>query len=184
MRTDDEAGRRRRFEAIATEVFEPLQRYLRRRAAPDDADDAFGDVLLVVWRRLDDVPPGAALPWCYGVARRVLANQRRSARRQASLVERIAGSGAATPLGGPEAASLDPRLGSALRRLGEADQEVLRLWAWEHLEPRDIAVTLGISPNAAALRLSRARRRLADQLRRQDRRGAGHIGTRHLGSHS
>ncbi|NNE95898.1 MAG: RNA polymerase subunit sigma-24, partial [Acidimicrobiales bacterium] len=50
---------RARFEAVAAEVYEPLQRYLRRRAASSDADELLDDVLLVLWRRLDDIPPGA-----------------------------------------------------------------------------------------------------------------------------
>ena len=52
---------------FAAEVYEPLQRYLRRRAHADDAADALADTLLVVWRRLDDVPDDP-LPWCYGAA--------------------------------------------------------------------------------------------------------------------
>jgi RNA polymerase sigma-70 factor (ECF subfamily) len=48
--------RRERFERVAGEVSEPLQRYLRRRAPAADAADALADTLLVVWRRLDDVP--------------------------------------------------------------------------------------------------------------------------------
>jgi len=42
-------------------VYEPLQRYLRRRTDAAAADDVLGDALLVMWRRLDDVPPDAAL---------------------------------------------------------------------------------------------------------------------------
>ena len=48
------------------------------------------ETFLVAWRRLDDVPADA-LPWLYGVARRVLANQRRSADRGAALERRLAG---------------------------------------------------------------------------------------------
>jgi len=40
----------------------------------------------------------------------------------------------------------------------------LRLWAWEQLSQREIAVVLDISPNAASIRLHRATRRLKDRL--------------------
>lgn len=70
MYQEDE--RRRRFESLLSEVHDPLTRYLRRRASFADADDILSDVLLTIWRRLDDVPTEAELPWCYGVARRVL----------------------------------------------------------------------------------------------------------------
>lgn len=173
-----DADRRRRFDTIASEVYEPLQRYLRRRAAPDDAEDAFGDVLLTVWRRLDDVPPDAALPWCYGVARRVLANQRRSARRRSRLLERLEATRPAPPDPGPVEPGLDPRLAEAFASLRDPDREILAMWAWEQLEPRQIAVTLGISANAAALRLSRARKRLAGALG-QDHAPSGHTRSEH-----
>ena len=54
--------RRARFEALAAEVYEPLQRYVRRRIDAAAADDVVSDTLLVCWRRLDDVPDDAALP--------------------------------------------------------------------------------------------------------------------------
>lgn len=41
---------------------------------------------------------------------------------------------------------------------------MLRLWAWEQLPPREIAVALGISPNAASIRLHRAKKRLRQLL--------------------
>ena len=78
--------RRERFARVAATVYEPLQRYLRRRAQAADAADALADTLLTVWRRLDDVPADP-LPWCYGVARRCLANQRRGDSRRLRLVE-------------------------------------------------------------------------------------------------
>ena len=74
------------------EVYEPLQRYLRRRCAPGDVDDVFNDTLLTIWRRLDAVPTDNPLPWCYGVARNCLANQRRGANRRLRLVGKVSAS--------------------------------------------------------------------------------------------
>jgi RNA polymerase sigma-70 factor (ECF subfamily) len=68
----------------------------------------------------------------------------------------------------------DPELTAALERLTDDDREVLHLWAWEQLEPREIAPVLEISVNAATLRLSRARKKLADSLSRQDSASDGH----------
>jgi RNA polymerase sigma-70 factor (ECF subfamily) len=48
--------------------------------------------------------------------------------------------------------------------LSAADAEVLRLWAWEELAPREIALVLGITPNAASIRLHRAKARLRARL--------------------
>jgi RNA polymerase sigma-70 factor (ECF subfamily) len=173
----DERFRRARFEAVAAEVYEPLQRYLRRRANADDAADVLAETLLVVWRRLDDVPDDA-LAWCYGVARRQLANHRRGDERRLRLVGRAAAQ--------PEPASpdpqdmvdqLDPELHAAIRQLSDAEAEIVHLWAWERLEPKEIATVLELSPNAVSVALSRAKRKLAGILDggRQDRHDAGHL---------
>ena len=88
---------------------------------------------------------------------------------------------AATPGGGA-----GEHLDAALARLSDADRELVHLWAWEGLEPREIAVVLDSTPNAISIRLHRVRRRLADDLTsvatssRKDPRPAGHEqGTRH-----
>lgn len=61
-------------------VGEPVRRYLHRRTDAATADDVFGDVLLVCWRRLDDVPaaPENAVPWAFVVARQCLQNAQRA----------------------------------------------------------------------------------------------------------
>src|SRR5688572_20320025 len=85
---DDE--RRRAFEALVLSAYVPMLRYLRRRADAATAEDVLGDALLVLWRRFDDVPQDAALPWCFGVVRGCLANRLRGDERQRRLVHRIA----------------------------------------------------------------------------------------------
>lgn len=172
MTTDPDA--RARFEAVAAEVYEPLQRYLRRRASGDDAGDVFTETLLTIWRRIDDLPTDAALPWCYGVARRTLANHRRGRDRRLRLVRRLEAQPPPMPAPDPSDALGDPALDGALASLPEADREILRLWAWEDLEPREIAAVLEITPNAAGLRLGRAKGRLAAEMARRDPDRAGH----------
>lgn len=168
-----EDSKRATFEAVASEVYEPLQRYLQRRCRPDDVDDLFNDVLLVVWRRIDDVPDGNPLPWCYGVARRCLANYRRGEDRRLRLVQRVGSAAEPGPVQSWVEES-DVELHEAIDQLSELDREVIRLWAWERLEPREIAEVLDSTPNAISVRLNRARRQLHHQLARKDRIGAGH----------
>ena len=166
---------RRRFEQLVAQVYEPVQRYLLRRTDPATADDVLGDVLLVLWRRLDDVPVDSPLPWTYGVARKCLANCRRAAVRQEQLVRRVAAERPVEDDG-------DDRLAEALARLPEDDRELLRLWAWEQLPPREIATVLGVSANAAAIRLHRAKKRLKHLLTDgQEGRSTGHEGLREEG---
>jgi RNA polymerase sigma-70 factor, ECF subfamily len=172
----NDAARRRRFEALVADTYEPLQRYLSRRSDPATADDVLGDVLLVLWRRLDDVPPDAALAWAYGVARGCLTNNRRSAVRQERVVLRLARERT------PGESEPDEALDEAMRALPEADRELLRLWAWEQLAPREIALTLGVSANAVSIRLHRAKQKLKELLQaRKDGDDAGHSGVREGG---
>jgi RNA polymerase sigma-70 factor, ECF subfamily len=162
-----DAERRQRFEVLAHEVWAPVERYLARRAGPGEAEDLLAEVLLVLWRRLDDVPPEAGLPWAYKVAQGVLSNERRGQERRLKLLRRLR---AEPPVALPDD---DPPLREALARLRPNEQEVLRLWAWEGLEAKDIAVVLGITANAAAVRLSRAREALRNELGK-DPGSAGH----------
>ena len=143
------------FEAMLAEVWVPVQRYLRRRSDAATAEDVLGEVLLVLWRRREDIPPDAALPWCYGVARGCLANAVRGEQRRLRLVRRLTAEPLPAPL--PED---DPALAEALATLRPDDQELLQLWAWEQLGPTEIAAVLAITSNAASIRLHRALKRL------------------------
>lgn len=166
-----ELERRRRFEDVVESVYVPLQRYVGRRTDVSSAEDVLGDVLLVLWRRCDDIRADGTLAWSYAVARRCLANHRRGTRRRSRLLTRLAEL-PAPPV--PEAA--DPRLVHALLSLSKKDRELLRLWAWEQLPPREIAIVLGVSPNAASIRLHRATGRLRDHLATgKDRPAGGHL---------
>ncbi|MDJ0952072.1 MAG: sigma-70 family RNA polymerase sigma factor [Acidimicrobiia bacterium] len=138
--------------------------YCGRRLPSSEALDAASDTFLVVWRRLGDVPDEPSeRPWLYGVARRVVANHHRSARRRHHLIERIASDGQAV-IEAPDDQVLrtepDRRVIDALNLLGEADREVVLLRLWEELSTTEIAECLGISDVAVRKRLSRARRRL------------------------
>lgn len=160
-----------RFEALARQLVDPLRRFLIRRTDPETAEDALADTLLVCWRRLDDVPEDP-LPWAYGVARNCLANELRSARRQERVAAKVAAAGPIEETM-PLAADGDPELAEALTTLSETDAELLRLWAWEQLTTSEIAEALEITPNAAAVRLHRAKAKLRSVLGKSDA-AAGH----------
>ena len=57
---------------------------------------------------------------------------------------------------------------AALGRLDERDREVLLLTAWDRLDRDAIAVVLGCTRANVAVRLMRARRRLARELELED----------------
>ena len=85
----DEPAFRRLFDS----AYRPLLAYARRRAeSTADAEEVVAETLLVAWRRRLELPADDPLPWLYGVARRVLANQRRGRERLGRLRSALAGS--------------------------------------------------------------------------------------------
>lgn len=173
--------------ALVADVGEPVRRYLHRRADAATADDVYGDVLLVCWRRLDDVPSGDdTLPWAFVVARQCLANAQRAERRRTRLVGRIIAVDPPTEAERADEAaddaadnSDDADLHTALARLRSADAELLRLWAWDELTTPQLATVLGISPNAASIRLHRAKARLRAELDRAEALAADEVRAEH-----
>lgn len=169
-----------RFRELYTAHFDALLAYaLRRVARPEDAADVVSDSFLVAWRRRSHLPAGdEARLWLYGVARNMLANQRRGDRRRDRLGEALRQRLAASAdLWAPDPSTeLDERavVRDALACLGELDREVLALTIWEELEPREIAEVLGVSAQAVRTRLSRARARLRDLIG-DDTAGTGHV---------
>jgi RNA polymerase sigma-70 factor (ECF subfamily) len=160
---DDADWMARLYEAHA----DAIHLYARRRSDRDMADEVTARVFLVAWRRRDRVPSDP-LPWLYGVARKVLSEERRGAARRGALAERLSSSPSSEPA--ELAGVVDVELGGALARLSESDREALLLRYWEELTPEEAAVVLGCSRATLAVRLHRARRRLARWLAEDERR--------------
>jgi RNA polymerase sigma-70 factor (ECF subfamily) len=151
-----------------------VSRYaLRRAGSPADAEDAVAEVYAIAWRTWDHIPAEPdTLPWLYGVARKVLANSRRSVNRRDRLRAKLSGQRAVVPpvAPHPEAVVEQAPILQAIARLPAADAELLRLLAWEQLSHAEAALAMGTSENAVALRASRARRRLAEILETMNER--------------
>lgn len=149
-----------RFRALFARHYPAVYRYAGRRLGREEAADAAAEAFTVAWRKIAHVPPEPeTLPWLYGVARRIVANAERGRRRRDRLAARAAGDAVAAADDADPAAVL-----SALAGLRAGDREVLRLAAWEGLDPREMSLALGCSPNAATIRLHRARRRLQEAM--------------------
>jgi RNA polymerase sigma-70 factor (ECF subfamily) len=152
------APRSERFERIYHAHYAAVLAYALRRAPRPIADDVVAETFLVVWRRLADVPDDAA-PWLYGVARRVLANERRASARRLALTERLRSAPRPAPADAGEGV-----LAAALEHLTEREREALTLVAWEGLTAAQASRAAGCSHAAMRVRLHRARRRLARAL--------------------
>jgi RNA polymerase sigma factor (sigma-70 family) len=143
------------FERLFREHVAAVRAYAARRD-PALAEDVVADTFATCWRRLPDVPR-AELPWLLAVARRSLANARRSRARQSALAERVA----AQPAIGVASADVDPRVAEALAQLSERDREILLLVVWDGLDRAGIARVVGCTQQEVRVRLHRARRRFA-----------------------
>ena len=153
------------FDELFTAYRAKILAYCRTRSHSSvDAEDALAEVFLVAWRRLEDIPEGdAARAWLYATARRVTANRLRSARRSASLLERLfVWRKDMESYDFTETDAASELVHEALRRLKPIDREVLLLAEWEGLSSAEIATVTGCSSNSARGRLHRARRRFRE----------------------
>lgn len=168
----DDSSREERFTAVYRRHCAQVERYVMRRVHADAVADVVAEVFLTAWRRADDIPHAGALPWLYGVARRVLANDRRARQRRADLVDLLAGQPERGVGSATDEVVARTDLARALRRLSEDDQEVLRLVLWEELTVPEAAVALRCTAVAARVRMHRARRRLRRRLEAADETAA------------
>lgn len=143
---------------------------LRRTATPHDAEDVVAATYLTAWRRLDDVLDATVpVAWLYRVAAGHLANQRRGSGRLAAFRHRLfpVPPPPPDPADAPVAAENRASVLRALATLSAADQELLRLVAFEELSPTEIAEVWGVPSRLVRVRLHRARRRLQAALERR-----------------
>ena len=155
------------FTSLYHDSYRMLLAYARRRVDEQTADEVVADTFLVAWRRRDEVPEGYERAWLFGVARNTILTAARSARRRNALNGKL--SGAIRPGwtdGWSDVSDRVDALVPALRELREEDRELLMLVAWDELSHVEIAQAMGITPNAVAIRVHRARKRLADRIDR------------------
>lgn len=169
MSGDDD--RKAAFESLFAAHYWAVRAYVLRRSHGSTAEDVVADTFLVAWRRIDAVGDDP-LPWLFGVARRQLANQRRSDRRRGALAARLRSLGPSQNPGWEPPPEMSARLAAAIETLSAREREALLLVAWEGLEPSRAARAAGCTPAAFRVRLHRARQHVAEQL-------ADGPGTRH-----
>lgn len=149
------------FEQLFDDNARAVLGYAIRRVGPDEAADVLSEVMLVAWRRRDDLPvESEARFWLLGVARNVISNRDRSNVRRERLGERLRAELASATADIADDVGTRIAVRDGLLALPEADREILMLTAWEGLEPSEAATVLGIHAAAARTRLHRARTRL------------------------
>jgi RNA polymerase sigma-70 factor (ECF subfamily) len=181
-------GEAEAVERLLTAHREPLRRMIGLRLDPAlaarlDASDIVQDVLLEAHRRLSDYLRDPKMPfhlWLRHIAkdhvidahRRHRLAQRRSLDREQPLARPAMDDQSSFELAGrlldqePTPASaavqheLQRRLQTAVDALGEQDREVILMRHAEQLSNQEVALALGLTEPAAAMRYLRAVRRL------------------------
>lgn len=151
------------FERQFAEHSEAIVRFLYRRGAYNDAEDLAAETFVVLWKKKEEVPDGAELPWLYKTAGLTLSNWYRKKKslplgdNQETLDS--------TDFDDPAHKVLDSvSMRQALSELSARDREILLIVAWEGLSGQDLADYLGVRRSAADAALSRARKRLEEAM--------------------
>ncbi|WP_091619502.1 RNA polymerase sigma factor [Micromonospora peucetia] len=149
------------FARVYSSSYHLVLRYCYRRTGDmESARELTQETFVVAWRRHRDAPE-STMPWLYGIARRVLADHWRARRVRPVTVPMTETFDVMVDDGGFAAVGLAQDVRRAFAGLSESDREVLRLVTWEDLDLSAAARVLGCSRPAAAVRLFRARQRLA-----------------------
>lgn len=147
--------------------------FVRQTGSESAALDLTAETFAQAWRsvkRFRDEADGSGAPWLFGIARNLLRQYHKHNRIETAARERL-GLPAATEGDEYEAVdervaarSLAPALAAAVRLLPPDQRAALELRVVQQLDYEEVAGRLGISQNAARLRVSRALRSLTVQL--------------------
>ena len=146
------------FNAIFRERLPEISRFLARRLPHEAVEDMASDLFEIAWSKREKIPAGLEFPWLIKTARYLISNFHRKQQGRSNILATLR-----EPVAAPSAESIalaDMELASAWRKISEKDREVLALWALEGLEPEQISAALGLTINAANIRLTRARQNL------------------------
>ncbi|MEO5982867.1 MAG: RNA polymerase sigma factor [Pedococcus sp.] len=161
------------FEGFYREHLEEVQRFVARRVDdPAVAADLTADIFVAVIESAHSYDPclGTQRAWLFGIAKHVVHTEYRRRERHGRAIGRLAGHRVL------EADALEhavERLDAQAQARALRDQikflaprlrDVLELVAVDQLSVTEAATALGITPNAARVRLHRARRQLGQNV--------------------
>ncbi|HYK70664.1 MAG TPA: RNA polymerase sigma factor [Streptosporangiaceae bacterium] len=159
------------FAIVAHRHAAAITRYVTRRLGTDAAEDVASETFLVAFRQRAGYSGDGrdCLPWLYGIATRLCHRHWRSETKQLRLLARTGADPVTEPFtdrvdAQVTASAVKPRLAAALSRLPKPQRDALLLQAWADLTYDQIARATGVQLGTVQSRISRARRRLREQL--------------------
>ncbi|MDH4397423.1 MAG: sigma-70 family RNA polymerase sigma factor [Actinomycetota bacterium] len=150
------------FNDLFRSYLSETSRFIARRTKAEDVEDLAADLFALAWQKRDSIPKGLELPWLYKSARYLISNHNRKQQGRTSILATLQ-----EPQSAPSAESIalaDLELAEAWKGLSTKEKEILSLWAFEGLEPKQLAAALEKSENACAIALSRAKSKLTQLL--------------------
>lgn len=156
------------IEELFAQYHAPLLRMLYRRTGDQDRAE---DLAAEVFARALQAPPDNPRPWLFAVALNLVRDDGRRAVRQGRRLQLLKGE-SDTSAGPPdedyERNEKTRFVKAALSQLREIDREVLLLKA-EGFDYDEIAATTGLAKGAIGTTLCRARKRLVEAYRAQEK---------------
>jgi RNA polymerase sigma factor (sigma-70 family) len=159
------------FGALYERHLDAVAAYLTRRVGGALAEDLSAEVFVRAFRARSSFQPehDTARPWLFGIAGNLVVDHRRAERRRLLILRRMAPP--QSEHGPPELAGISSELARCLLALPAADRDALLLVVWGELSYDEAATALGVPIGTVRSRISRARRRLSDELAREGRHG-------------
>lgn len=159
------------FARLYDQYANDIHRYATRRLGVEAADDVTSETFLVAFRtrKRFDASAASARPWLYGIAAKLIGQQRRSETRMLKAYARTGWD----PVMESWAEQADSRviaqgaqreLAGALAGLSAGDRHVLLLVAWADFTYQEVADALKIPLGTVRSRLNRARRKVRTAL--------------------
>ncbi len=160
-----------RFGVLVRRHAPALQRYVTRRIGREPAEDVVAETFLTAFRQRAGYRDDGrdCLPWLYGIATRLVSRHRRTEVRQLRLLARGGLDHVTEPFtdrvdAAVTADAAKVRLAGALAKLPATQRDALLLLVWADLRYEQIATATGVPLGTVQSRISRARRRLREQL--------------------
>jgi RNA polymerase sigma-70 factor (ECF subfamily) len=137
---------------------------------PDEAEDVAQETFLRAWKNLGRFDPSRPLsPWLLQIAANLARNQRRSAGRYfAALIRNLQAEPTSPTIEEKGAQHIEAQqLWQAVRRLQQADQQIVYLRYFLNLSVAETAETLQVAEGTVKSRLNRALNRLRMVIQRE-----------------
>lgn len=151
------------LESVFSEYGKAIVKFLYRRGACAEAEDLAAETLVVLWRKGDEVPDGAELPWLYKTTGLTPSNRLRK-KKSLPLGDAIKSLDSADSSDPASLVMENQGIRIVLAELSERDREVILAVAWGGLTGQALVDYPGVSRNTAGVALSWAWKRLEEAI--------------------